>query len=217
MRIAICLPALPLSGVGTSVGILCGGLKAAGYEVDVVVTGDRPGEDLQQAGTAGCNTILVGAGERFLLNRLRAMVDYLNHGSYDVVLNNTSMETQLVLPCLNSNLHRVSVLRVLNGDALQHIGINSAYLHTAVGISREMVKVMVSDHRIQAPVRLIPNCTSGTGGDFPRFNGRVEICYVGRLSIPDKNIMVLPDIARELNRRGVRFRLRIVGEGPAAG
>lgn len=217
MKVALCMPHLPLSGVGTSVGILHDGLKEAGYEVDVVITGNSPGDDLAYATTSGWNTILIGAGKRFLPDRLKGVVEHLNRGGYDILLNNTSMETQLVLPCLRRGLLRVGVVRGLNDDALWQAGVNSAYLHALVGISEEMARVMTADPRIQSPVKLIPNCTRVVAGEPPRIGGRMELCYVGRLSAKDKNVMILPEIAAELSRRGGHFRLRIVGDGPDAG
>jgi len=217
MKIALCMPHLPLSGVGTSVGILHDGLKEAGYEVDVVITGNSPGDDLAYANTSGWNTILTGVGKRFLPDRLKGVVEQLNRDGYDALLNNTSMEAQLALPCLRRGLLRVGVMRVLNDNALWQVGVHSAYLHALVGISEEMVRVMAADPRIQSPVRLIPNCTRVVAGEPPRIGGRMELCYVGRLSAKDKNVIILPEIAAELSRRGGRFRLRIVGDGPEAG
>ena len=217
MKVALCIPHLPLSGVGTSVGILHDGLKEAGYEVDVIITGNSPGADLAYANTSGWNTILTGTGKRFLPDRMKGVVEQLNRGGYGILLNNMSMEAQLALPCLRRGLLRVGVMRGLNDDALWQVGVNSAYLHALVGISEEMVRVMTADRRIQSPVRLIPNCTRAVEGEPPRIGGRMEICYVGRLAAKDKNVMILPEIAAELRRRGAHFRLRIVGDGPDAG
>jgi glycosyltransferase involved in cell wall biosynthesis len=215
MKIALTLPHLPLSGVGTSIAIIEAGLSGAGYKVDVVITGNHVGGDLGFAEKSGWNLFFPGRGIRFLPERLKRIAEFLNSNEYSVVLNNTSAETQLVLPCLRSEILRVGVMRVLNPSALKHLAMNSAYLHTAVGISAEMTRVMEADSNIKAPVRLIPNCTCVKGGDLPLLSDRIKICYVGRISNPDKNVMILPRVAKSLKSSGVNFSLEIVGDGPA--
>jgi glycosyltransferase involved in cell wall biosynthesis len=215
MKIAITLPRLPLSGVGTSVGIIEKGLTEAGYEVDIVITGHDPGNDLGYAEKSGWNLVIPGQGIRFLPHRLQRVEALLNSGKYSIVINNTSPETQLILPCLRTDIIRVSVMRVLNSNALRYLSINSEYLHAAVGISKEMVRAIEADDRIKAPVRLIPNCTRVKGGKFPVLRDHLKLCYVGRLSVPDKNVTILPHIAKSLIDLGVKFSIEIAGDGPA--
>jgi glycosyltransferase involved in cell wall biosynthesis len=215
MKIAICLPSLPVSGIGTSVGIIHDGLKVAGCRVDVLITGNDAGRDQTYADASGWHVIKVAEGERFLPKRLKATLTALHDGAYDVVLNNTSMETQLILPCLSERMRRVSVMRGLNPRALRMVALNSTHADAIIGISREMVRVLKADRRVRAPVRLIPNCTRVVGGEFPRLSGRLEVCYVGRLAVQDKNALLLPEIAHALKGQGAEFRLRIAGEGPA--
>jgi len=213
MKIALTLPSLPLSGVGTSVGIIEAGLAAAGHDVDVVVTDHGVSRDLEYAKRLGWNLVFPGRGVRFLPHRLKRVLEWLNANGYSAVINNTSMETQLILPCLRPEILRVGVLRGLNPEARRHLSINSGYLHAAVAISAEMVRVMAEDANIRAPVRLIPNCTRVEGGEFPKLDEPLTICFVGRLSNRDKNVSILPRVAAALKASGVRFTLEIVGDG----
>lgn len=213
-NIAICLPSLPVSGVGTSVGYLEAGLKAAGCNVKMVTTGHDVGDDLEYAKRQGWMLELVGKGERFLPRRMLLVADFLNSGGFDIVFNNTSPETQLILPCLKSHIIRVAVIRALNPTALKHIGMNSAYLHTVIGISKEMTQAMASDPNIQAPVKLIPNCTIVKSESYPELKPTLKICFVGRVSNPDKNVSILPAIVDHLKTRGISFSMDIVGDGP---
>ncbi len=215
MKIALTLPHLPLSGVGTSAGIIENGLTEAGYDVDIVITGPAVGNDLKFAEESGWNLVLPGNGIRFLPHRLKRVEEVINSKEYSIVINNTSAETQLILPCLRPEVLRVGVMRVLNPNALRQLAINSEYLHAAVGISTEMTRVMEGDSNIKAPVRLIPNCTCVKGGELPQLGDDLKICYAGRISNPDKNVTILPRIAELLKSSGVNFSLEIAGDGPA--
>ncbi len=214
MKIALTLPHLPLSGVGTSVAIIENGLTAAGYKPDIVITGHEVGNDLRFAEQSGWNIVLPGRGIRYLPHRLKRVAEVINSNEYLIVINNTSIETQLILPCLRPEILRVAVMRVLNLNALSHMAINSEYLHAVVGISAEMTRVMSAEAHIAAPVRLISNCTRVKGGEFPQLGDRLQLCYVGRLTNPDKNVKILPRIAKLLKNSGVKFSIEIVGDGP---
>jgi len=204
-----------MSGIGTSVAIIEYGLKEAGYTVDVVITGHTVGSDLRFAEQSGWNVVSPGIGERFLPLRLRRVAELLNLNDYSVIINNTSIETQIILPCLRAEILRVGVMRVLNRDAMKHISTNSEYLHTAIGISAEMTRVMKESAQIKAPVRLISNSTKVKGGAFPQLNDNLKICYVGRISNRDKNVNILPRIAKILKASGIKFTIQVVGDGRA--
>ena len=215
MKIALTLPNLPLSGVGTSISIIEAGLSDVGNTVEVLITGHDVGDDLRFAEQSGWSLVFPGRGIRFLPHRLKRIMEFLNSNDYSIVINNTSAETQLILPCLKPEILRVGVMRVLNPSAMKHLAMNSEYLHATVGISEEMIRAMEADERIRAPVRLIPNCTRVKGGEFLQLIDHLRICYIGRLSNPDKNVNILPRIAKLLKASGVNFSIEIVGDGPA--
>lgn len=50
----------------------------------------------------------------------------------------------------------------------------------------------------------------------PRQSGQpLRLGYVGRLSIEDKRVLDIPELCRNLDSRGVRYEMTIVGAGPA--
>ncbi len=214
MKIALTLPRLPLSGVGTSVAIIENGLTQAGHRVDVLITGPKPGDDFKFATQSGWNLLHPVSGMNFLPQRLKRLAQVIALNKYSVVINNTSPETQMILPCLKPEIKRIGVMRVLNPNALRHLAMNSEYMHTAVAISAEMERIMSADNRIKAPIRLISNCTRVKGEGTPRLGDRLRLCYVGRLTNPDKNVKIIPAIAKYLQDKGLPFSLDIAGDGP---
>ncbi len=116
MKIALCVSSLPLSGVGTSIGIILSGLSNAGHEVDVVITSWDPGSDFERAKRDGWSIKCCCEGVRFLKERLRRTLECLS--CYDVIINNHSV-AQLVAPCLPSDIIRISVMRGINDSPIR--------------------------------------------------------------------------------------------------
>lgn len=206
---------MPLSGIGTSVNIIREGLEQNGFDVTVVITGNDSIKDMAFARQSGWCIEQPGLSVRYLPDRLKSLAEFYNAKNYDVIINNASPETQLILPCLHPSAIRIAVMRGLNASNLDLLAMHSDYLHAAVGISDEMTRVMANDPHIKAPVRLIPNCTTLKGGAFPGLHHPLKLCYIGRISNPDKNVLILPRIASLLKKGGIEFSLDIVGDGPA--
>jgi len=213
MRIALTLPSLPLSGVGTSVDIMRTGLSSAGHDVDVVVTGPRTGDDFERAKADGWDLSAINTGVRFLKRRLERTIAALRR--YDAIINNTSPEAQLVFPCLPADTIRITVMRVLNEQALALTGIHSSWVDGTVAISKEMVRALEATPAIKAPIHLIQNSTRASNDQFVEPGSPVHIAYVGRVSVPDKNVLMLPRIADALHGTGLDFTLTVLGDGPA--
>ena len=212
MKIALCLSSLPLSGVGTSIGIICSGLSNAGHKVDVLITSCDPGGDFERAKRDGWSIECCCEGVRFLRERLRKTLSCLS--GYDVIINNHSMETQLVAPCLSSDIIRISVMRALADSAIEQVSLNSQYFDAAVAISEEMQRVMRETSEIQCPIQLIPNCTEAKTDELTGLNSPIRIAYVGWLRKRHKNVMILPDIVTCLYKYNIDFSLTIAGDGP---
>jgi glycosyltransferase involved in cell wall biosynthesis len=212
MKIALCVSSLPLSGIGTSIGIIRSGLSNTGHIVDVLVTSDRPGADLERARRNGWSIRCCCEGVRFLRERLRLTLKCLS--DYDVIINNHSMETQLIAACLPGNIIRISVMRALSDSALEQVSLNSQYFDAAVAISQEMWTVMEDTSEIRCPVHLIPNCTEGKANGHIELDSPIKIAYVGWLRKRDKNVLLLPDIVTCLNKYNIDFSLTIAGDGP---
>lgn len=212
MKIALCLSSLPLSGVGTSIGIICSGLSNAGHEVDVILTSWDPGGDFEKAKRDGWPIECCCEGVRFLRERLRITLERLNR--YDVIINNHSMETQLVAPCLPSDIIRISVMRGINDSAIEQVSLNSQYFDAAVAISQEMQRVMKETSEIQCPIHLIPNCTEAKADGLTELDSPIKISYIGWLRKRDKNALLLPEIVACLYKHNKDFFLTIAGDGP---
>jgi len=213
MKIALTLPSLPLSGVGTSTGIIRAGLAEAGHDVTVIVTGPLPGDDFTNLAEQGWKLVGINKGVRFLRTRLERTLDYLR--AFDVVINNTSVETQLIMPCLPSEVRRVSVMRALNETAMMQTSMNSDAVDVTIGISEAMVDALRAAPGIKSPVQLIPNCTTVTHDARIPLTVPLRLAYSGRLSQRDKNVLILPRIAAALQSKGIAFSLTIIGGGPA--
>ena len=67
----------------------------------------------------------------------------------------------------------------------------------------------VDDTRF-TPERSSGEWRSGIGAD----SGTVIINYTGRL-VSEKNVMIMPEISRHLQKQGIRHRMIVVGDGPA--
>lgn len=214
LRIGLTIPTMPVSGVGTSVGILHAGLNAAGHNAEILVTGSQLGGDFQRAVREGWCMRAVGPELRFLPDRLKRTIDCLSE--YDVVINNSSFETQMMLPCLASDVLRIAVVRNPNRSSFEQAAWNSDCLDTGVGVSREMVRQLAAWPRMKCAIELIPNCTSLTGGGGLALKTPICVAYVGRLAEKDKNVLMVPDVLSHLAKKGIRYRCRIAGEGEAA-
>lgn len=212
MKIVLCLSSLPLSGVGTSIGIIRSGLLNAGHEVNILITSHNPGRDFGRAKRDGWFIECCCEGVRFLRERLRVTLRCLNR--YDVIINNHSMETQLVAPCLSGDIIRISVMRGINDSAIEQVSLNSQYFDAAVGVSQEMQRVMKETSKIQCPIHLIPNCTEAKTDELTGLDSPIRIAYVGWLRNRDKNALLLPEIVACLYKRNIDFSLTIAGDGP---
>lgn len=211
MKIALCVSSLPLSGVGTSIGIVRRGLIQAGHEVDIVITAPDPGDDCETMVQKGWSVRCCGQGVRFMRDRLQLTLACL--ARYAVVINNHSIETQLVAPCLPGKTARLSVMRVLNDSAIEQLSVNSRFFHCAIAISREMQRVMEQTPGIKCPVRLIANSTEARADEMTGIKRPVRIAYVGRIQDRDKNVMILPEILQALAGRHIEYRMKIAGDG----
>ena len=212
MKIALCLSSLPLSGVGTSTGIIFQGLLNAGHDVNIIITSDKQGDDFNRAKNNGWPVFAICKGIRFLKDRLTLTLGRLS--SYDVVINNDSLEPQLIFPFLPEHIFRIAVMRNLNVKAISLISMNSEYLDAVVAISKEMKDILSKNPNILCPVQLISNCTMATSSDIKKLSLPLKISFVGRLSEKQKNILIIPEIIQYLQKAMINLSFTIAGDGP---
>jgi len=211
MKIAICIPRSTIGGVSTSTYILASGLRERGYQADIVITGKHVGPDYQRALDDGWPVHSICAGELWLRDRIARVLAYLS--SYDVVINNHSLETRLVMPALDASVSRISVIRSTDHRVIHEARYGADYLDAMVGIS-PAVSAALKEQISDCPVYTIPNAVLVENDSLPSLSFPLRIIYVGRLESRQKDILLLPDIAEQMRERDMSFRLDIVGDGP---
>ncbi|MGO8747263.1 MAG: glycosyltransferase family 4 protein [Thermoguttaceae bacterium] len=133
----------------------------------------------------------------------------------DVLVLNHSRWGQAVLPYLDRQIVRLPVVHSITNEELDLPLGNAAWWDVAVGVGPLVYEGLVRRWPA-ARVRLIP-----VGVDEPKMSGRMQfdnkplrICFVGRMDQRSKNILLLPEIARLLQDRGIACRWTMVGDGP---
>jgi glycosyltransferase involved in cell wall biosynthesis/acetyltransferase-like isoleucine patch superfamily enzyme len=186
-------------------------MREAGHEADILATAPQAGEDYPRALRDGWPVEALCDGTPWLWRRLEITSARLSQ--YDVVINNHSLETQLVLPSLPAHGLRLSVIRSTDDPVIAGAMLNSAVQDALVGISPQVTELL-RRAGCGCPVTTIPNAVLLTNEALPVLSEPYRIAFVGRLEERQKNVLILPEIARMLRDRGVRFDMRIVGDGP---
>jgi len=211
VKIAICIFQSDIGGVGTSTYILAKGFRRAGHEADILITDTSSGNDFQRALDDGWPVEAICAGERSLIRRLEKTRIILS--KYDVVINNHSMETRLVLPTLPQKIIRISVIRSTTQVNIDNARQNSKYLDALIGISPEVTNLL-KEINASCDVYTIPNAVLAESQALPILANPIQIIYVGRLEDKAKNVLILPEVINELKVIGINCMLTIVGDGP---
>ncbi|GKT08606.1 glycosyltransferase family 4 protein [Desulforhabdus sp. TSK] len=210
MKIALCIGHFPLGGVGTSTYILASGMIKAGFEADILSTDGQIGSDYERARRDGWPVEAICLGERWLRRRLEITLDRLS--KYDVVINNHSTETTLILPALSASTIRLSVIRSTNDPVISEGKSESHYVDALVGTSPE-VQRLLNIANAHSRIEVIPNSVIVTSGEMPRLHAPLELAYLGRLTDVDKNILMLPEIAQSCKKLKIEFTLDVAGDG----
>ena len=211
MKIAVCIGASRRGGVGVSTHLLCQGFRDEGHESDIVVTEPSVGNDHQNAVDRGWPIRPINLGLRWWRTILANTLEVLSQ--YDVVINNHSLEAQLVLPALPERVIRLSVVRSTDRTAVLSARPNHEYLDAVVGISPQVCRALEASG-FHCQIRMIPNAVLVEPLAKPiELSQPYRLIYVGRLEDKQKNIMILPDIARALQKMSVPLTFTVVGDG----
>lgn len=146
---------------------------------------------------------------------LRRVVKAVDHCRPDTLILNNALWAQAALPHLDPSIRRVVVVHGHAKEEIELAGENPQYWDALVavgpGLHQRLVELWGPER-----VNLIP-----VGVAEPRrppvhdySADRLRICYVGRVSQPQKNVFLIPAVARGLAGRGVEFRWTVVGDGP---
>ncbi len=185
-------------------------MREQGHEADILATNWQAGPDYERARLDGWPVEAICVGQRWLRRRLRTTLNRL--ASYDVVINNHSTETSLILATLPTSTIRLSVIRSTNGSVISDAKWQSPYLDALIAISPE-VQRLLSLAGVGCQTRVIPNSTMVAHHRKPALAEPLELAYLGRLTDIDKNILILPEIALACNELGMEFSLSVAGEG----
>lgn len=210
MKIAICINQCSVGGVGTSTYIMANGMRRAGQQADIIVTDGQSGPDYERARRDGWPVEAICDGEHWLWRRLLITQERLS--KYDVVINNHSTETKLVLPALPTRTIRLSVIRSTNDSVILDGKLQSPYLNALVAISPE-VQRLLDEAGTECRTVLIANAIKVKPGVTPSLGERLKLAYLGRLTDIDKNILLIPKIALACKELGIHFVLDVAGDG----
>jgi len=210
MKIAICINQSSVGGVGTSTYILASGMRKSGHQADIIATDWQIGTDYERARRDGWPVEAICGGERWLRKRLEITLEHLS--TYDVVINNHSTETRLVLPALPTRIIRLSVIRSTNDPVISDGKSQSPFLDALVGISPE-VQRLLNTADVECRVEMIANAVIVSTSETPRLGTPLQLAYLGRLTDIDKNMLLLPEITQACKQLGIHFVLDVAGDG----
>jgi len=210
MKIAICISTCVVGGVTNSTSILYKGFKAQGLEPKIIVTSRNKGGYFEELKKQDIEIKAVAEDKIWLKDRLDATFEALK--DCDVVLNNHSQETWLLLPRLPDRMVKLSVIRGVTRENIRDAVYNSEYLDALIGVSPVVQSLLLP--RARCPVEVIPNSVTAQAAILPQLDSKIRVTYLGRLSQTDKNILLLPEIIEALHEANLDYEFEIIGDGP---
>jgi glycosyltransferase involved in cell wall biosynthesis len=153
--------------------------------------------------------------------RLAAWVNDARPAAY--VISASPDAGWLALPLLDPKVPTLSIAHNDVGafyEPLKHYG---EFVDCAVSVSREIHRRTIEEcgvppgraRRVPYGVDSLGETEARARADASPAGGPLRIGYVGRLVQEQKRVLEMAPLASELARRGVEFKLHIVGEGPA--
>jgi len=118
------------------------------------------------------------------------------------------------LPYLNPAIKRILVVHNITEEELHEPEANADWWNAVVAVGPGVYNFLLNNWS-KEKVHLIPVGVNEPSllcrHDFS--NSPLRICYIGRLSQPQKNILMLPIIAKGLSEKKVKFQMDIIGDG----
>jgi glycosyltransferase involved in cell wall biosynthesis len=146
---------------------------------------------------------------------LRRVIEAIEAAEPDVLILNHTLWAQAALPYLDPSVRRIVVVHGSTEEELELPRANSAYWDALVavgpGLERQLLDQWGNEKVHLIPVG-VPEPPFARTSDFSE--SVLKICYVGRVKQEQKNVFLIPTIARELVRSGVGFTWAVVGDGP---
>ncbi len=183
------------------------------------VTIGRPQNRLWDDAYADAGCVRLVPRSLSLKAQARAFVNWVEAEQIDIVI---AINSEGILSSLAHLPQRVRVVsRCANafdfGYKVTMAGRDR--LARIVALTPRLRDDLVADYGADAgKIVLIPNGVDAAPYEGPAArvrgqSGKLELGFLGRLEHGQKGVMYLPAIVRELNARGVDFRLRIAGKG----
>ena len=219
MRICFALPNAWFGGIRTFALNLGRHFRTDGHHVSAVIAARGVAEDGLGDLSELRETMEVGVcvQKRVLVRSqfLRRVIQAIEVTKPEVVVLSDTVWAQAALPYLDPLLRRIVVVHSAVKEQVELASANSAYWDALVAVGPGL-----HDHLVglwgRQRAHLIPvgvaEPRSSPGHDFS--DPVLKICYVGRVSQPQKNVFLIPIIARGLVGRGIQCRWTIIGDGP---
>ncbi len=216
MKIAICHGNLNVGGVAAFSDVLVRGFVKKGHQATILTTYNK-GNYFDEAQRLGWPVINVSGDERSLKKRMSSIYKHLCK-DYDVVILNHALEVQLIIPVLSDKVIIIAVQHNASHRSTNEYLWNSIYYDAwiAVGpIAFNFIKNTVG-FKSKEKVKMVPN---GIDVEKPSVSkagikDNFSIIYAGRIENKIKNVLLVPDIANELRKKNIKFKITIAGDGP---
>lgn len=151
----------------------------------------------------------------------RALLAHLEREQFDTVmiLPGCDLLTTNLVRYLPAHIRAIARVPMMTRGAYRPVAAVAGHLNRVVGVCRRIRDDLVADYGLAAEqVSVIEN-----GADVDRFiappraaagTGPLRLLYVGRLEDVQKNVLLLPEVARRLIGQGVEAKLTVAGDGP---
>lgn len=209
-------------GVGSWIDLLVKSLPKHGWEVVVGLTEGRRFNSAQviEEFWPTWNTVRLDARSGSSIARELAISSMIDRLRPDVVLSTLLLDGLKASSLVRPQLRKSIAFGVANhGNSPKDLSaiIESAplldFASTVNRLSFEVLRTYPSSDWGSKLLRVIPNSVPEPLGPKKSFVGdTLEVIFVGRLS-QEKGVLLLPSIVQKLKQR-LKFRLRIIGDGP---
>ena len=216
-KVIVASPVWSLNGVNTFSAGLVRGLRDAGLDARLILTGvtyteRKPFPLPRDVRVEHFNLPPFATWPR----RLRAFREYLEAEAPCIYLPNHDFQHSQISPVLSS---RVGIVGIVHSDDEQHhdhVARLGGSWNATVAVSEAIATRVLHEGSVeQRRLEVIPYGV-GAAKSFPQRNDDAElrILYTGRIESTQKRSGDLIEIADRLMKRGVAFHMTIVGDGP---
>lgn len=221
IKVVVTSPTWSLNGVNTFSATLVRGLRDAGMDARILLTGITHEDDkpLPLPDDIPFDRLVLPTFASWPA-RWHALRAYLESRAPCIYLPNHDVRHSCVSPALSA---RVGIIGIAHSDDPQHYD-HVRRLWTAwnavVAVSETIAgNLRRSNDGLASRLTMIPYGVAVPGALAPRENGGacLRILYSGRLEQSQKRVLDLAVIAGGLMKRGVVFELTIAGDGPERG